>query len=183
MVSTTSDPRPAGKTLPILRLACVLVPLALVAGARNGTDVPGAAKRLPPPEHVSRETSVEIQARMARHGAVMTNLVRAVVLLDRPTIRLLANRIADEEVVARIGAARERKHPALPPEFFAFQDELATDARQLAESAAEGGDDRILAERFAMLTRTCVSCHTAYLHGQPEPGPIGPKIPDGAARK
>jgi hypothetical protein len=167
----------------MLRFVCILAALALVAGTRNGTDLPGAAKRLPPPEHVSHETSVEIQARMARHGEVMTNLVRAVVLLDRPTIRILANRIADEELIARVGAGREPKHPVLPPEFFAFQDELATDARQLAEAAADGSADRILAERFALLTRTCVSCHTVYLHGRPEPDPVGPKVPEGAARK
>ncbi len=167
----------------MLRLTCALAALSLVAAVRNGTDVPGAANRLPPPEHISHETSVEIQARMARHGEVMTNLVRAVVLLDRPTVRRLANRIADEEVIARAGSARDPKHSALPPDFFTFQDELATDARQLAEAAADGGDDRILAERFAALTRTCVSCHTVYLHGRPEPGPLGPKIPDGAARK
>jgi len=167
----------------MLRLAFVLAGLALVAGGRNGTAVPGAAKRLPPPEHVSHETSVELQSRMARHGEVMTNLVRAVVLLDRPTVRNLANRIADEEVIARVGAAREPKNLALPPEFFAFQDELATDGRQLAEAAVEGGDDRILAERFAMLTRTCVSCHAVYLHGRPQPTPLDPKMPDGSARK
>ena len=167
----------------MLRLVCMLAALALVASARSGIDVPGAAKRLPPPEHVSHETSVDIRARMARHGEVMTNLVRAVVLLDRPTTRILATRIADEEEIARVGATGEPKHPALPPGFFALQDELATDARQLAEAAADGSDDRVLAERFAVLTRTCVSCHTVYLHGRPEPGPLGPTPPDGAARK
>lgn len=167
----------------MLRLACVAAALALVAAVRNGADVPRAAKRLPPPEHISHEASAEIQARMARHGEVMSNLVRAVVLFDRPTVRLLANRIADEEVIARVGSADGPKPPALPPDFFAFQDELATDARQLAEAAAEGGADRVLAERFAMLMRTCVSCHAVYLHGQPEPRPLGPKIPEGAARK
>jgi hypothetical protein len=167
----------------MLRLGSALVAFVLAAGVRNGGDIPGAAKRLPPPDHISQQASAEIQARMARHGEVVSNLVRAVVLLDRPTIRTLATRIADEEVIARAGATGEPRQLALPSEFFTIQDELATDARKLAETAAEGGDDHLLAERFAALTRTCVSCHTVYLHGRPGPVPLDPKTPAGAARK
>jgi hypothetical protein len=29
---------------------------------------------------------------------------------------------------------------------------------------------QLLAERFAAVTRTCVTCHSAYLHGRPESG-------------
>ena len=77
-------------------------------GARAAGDVPGAgpglppagelpppAQRLPAPEHVPSETRAELGARMGRHAATMSNLVRSVVLLDRPTIRALAPPIAD----------------------------------------------------------------------------------------
>jgi mono/diheme cytochrome c family protein len=107
---------------------------------------------------------------MARHGAVMSNLVRAVVLLDRPTVRVLAGRIADEEVVAH--SARSPHAPAplsLPREFFVEQTKLAGAARDLAVAAADGADDHVLAERFAAVTGTCVGCHSSYLHGRPAP--------------
>lgn len=153
------------------------------AGVGRAAEAPAPAQRLPAPEHVSQEIRSELKGRMARHGETMQTLVRSVVLLDRPTIRSLANRIADEEIIARVGAAGGPKRPALPPEFFAAQDELSTSARQLAAAAKEGGDDRAIADRFATVTRTCVTCHSAYLHGRPEPLPAGAKPNEGSARK
>jgi hypothetical protein len=139
-------------------------------------DTVTAAQHLRAPEHVTPQTRAELEARMSRHGEVMSNLVRAVVLLDRPTIRVLAGRIADEEVIARVGSPpREPKPLPLPREFFTEQTKLATAARALAVATVEGGDDRILAERFAAVTSTCVSCHSVYLHGRPDPHPFGPK--------
>ena len=106
---------------------------------------------------------------MGQHGTTMQNLVRAVVLIDRPTIRVLATRIADEEIVARTPGAREGQRPLLPPKFFVEQDDLAATARQLAVAAVDGGDDKALADRFSALTRTCVGCHSTYLRDRPEP--------------
>ena len=117
---------------------------------------------------------------MGLHGATMQNLVRAVVLLDRPTIRLLANRIADEEVIARTGKAPDAR-PPLPPRFFLEQDELAATARQLAAAAVDGGEDATLADRFAALTRTCIGCHSTYLHDQPDSQPQPADTGGGAA--
>jgi hypothetical protein len=112
---------------------------------------------------------------MGRHGETMSSLVRSVVLLDRPTIRALATRIADEEVIARSDkAVLERRKLDLPPEFFEEQNTLSGVARELAAAAADGGDDEKLSERFSALTRTCVSCHSVYLHGRPTPPPFGP---------
>ena len=108
---------------------------------------------------------------MGQHGTTLQNLVRAVVLIDRPTIRVLATRIADEEIVARTGSIREGQRPLLPPKFFVEQDDLAANARQLAAAAVDGGDDKALADRFSALTRTCVGCHSTYLHDRPEPMP------------
>lgn len=149
-----------------------LLALALVPGISSASDSPKAAVHLRTPDYVTPETRAELDARMARHGAVMSNLVRAVVLLDRPTIRVLAGRIADEEVVAH--AARSPHVPAplsLPREFFVEQTKLAGAARDLAVAAADGADDRVLAERFAAVTGTCVGCHSSYLHGRPAPDP------------
>lgn len=143
------------------------------AGAAVGAEV---ARRLPAPEHVTAETQAEIDARMRRHGETMSNLVRAVVLLDRPSIRALASRIADEEIIARASkATRENHQLGLPSEFFAEQTVLTGTARQLAAVAADQGDDEMLAQRFSQLTQTCVRCHSVYLHGRPEPQPFGPR--------
>jgi len=71
-----------------LAIACGLAALFLVRGARAAESV-GPAQRLPVPEHVTENTRVEVKARMARHGETMSSLVRSVVLLDRPTIRIL----------------------------------------------------------------------------------------------
>jgi len=152
-------------------ISVIFIVLLSVRGSAAAPRTPAPARRLPAPEHVSSQTRQEIRARMGLHGATMQNLVRAVVLLDRPTIRQLANRIADEEIVARTGKTPDAQRPPLPPKFFAEQDELAATARQLAAAAVEGGEDAALAERFAALTRTCVGCHSTYLHDQPETQP------------
>jgi cytochrome c5 len=167
-----------------LLLACGLGAVALVtAGGLGAVEAPAPAQRLPAPDHVSPETRSEIQGRMSRHGETMSNLVRSVVLLDRRTIRVLAGRIADEEVIARTDSARKRKRSLLPAAFFAAQEELSANARQLATAAKDGGDDKLLAERFAAVTRTCVTCHSAYLHGRPEAGPVAPKTSAAPDRK
>lgn len=107
----------------------------------------------------------------------MQNLVRAVVLLDRPTIRTLAGNIADEEIAAGTWAdIKGNKRLPLPNEFYVEQDALRVSARELAAAALQGGDDNALGDRFATLTRTCVACHSVYLHGglQPQSSPDHP---------
>lgn len=152
-------------------LGLLLVPVVGVA-----SDKLPMAQHLAAPEHVAADTRSELAARMSRHSEVMSNLVRAVVLLDRPTIRVLANRIADEEVIAHADkSAPERPPLNLPSEFLGEQTALATAARQLAGAAADRGDDQLLAQRFAEVTTTCVGCHSVYLHGRPDPRPLGPR--------
>jgi hypothetical protein len=75
-------------------------------------------------------------------------------------------------MIARTENLRETRRLALPPRFFAEQDELGTAARQLAVAALDGGDDKSLAERLSALTRTSVGCHSAYLHDRIEPQPV-----------
>lgn len=149
--------------------------LVAVTGTGAADEHPQVAQRLPAPEHVTSETRAELHARMGRHAETMSNLIRAVVLLDRPTIRALASRIAEEEVIARSNKTiLERRRLNLPPDFFAEQTALSVAARELA-AAADGGDDAALADRLSAVTRTCVSCHSVYLHGRPGPQPFGPK--------
>lgn len=101
----------------------------------------------------------------------MSNLVRALVLLDRATITRLAGRIADEEVVARVeGGGADKLRSLLPKEFFIEESSLQTNARDLAAAAASSSADSVLADRFATVAKTCVACHSIYLHS-PSDGP------------
>jgi hypothetical protein len=146
-----------------------LAVLVVIAGLGAARAV-GAVRRLPPPDHVTFETRAELDARMRQHGETMSNLIRSVVLLDRPTVRALATRIAEQELISRSSKAMRQLPPlSLPQEFFVQQTALSGAARELAAAAVDGGDDQVLADRFAALTGTCITCHSVYLHGRPEP--------------
>lgn len=143
------------------------ITLAAIVGlgvAFRQVDAAPLRTRLPAAAYMTAETATEFKSRMSRHGNTMSNLVRAVVLLDRPTIRTLAGRIADEEIVARLGrTSPEGKRFRLPPEFFDQQDALRGAAQKLAASATVESDDNALADHFAAVARTCVACHSSYL--------------------
>lgn len=147
------------------------------AGSSQRADAAEAPRRhLPSPEHIESATLTQLRERMGRHGNTVSNLVRAVVLLDRPTVRTLAGNIADEEIAAGTWASintwatiKGNKRLPLPNEFYEQQDALRVSARELAAAALPGGDDNALADRFATLTRTCVACHSVYLHGGLQP--------------
>ena len=96
----------------LIRWAVALPGLALlvavaVRSAGHAAAAEPASRHLPPPEHVSSETLRDLKGRMGRHGNGMSNLVGAVVLLDRPAIARLARNIADEEIVAATTMAAE----------------------------------------------------------------------------
>jgi hypothetical protein len=74
------------------RSALVVATLGLV-GVSYAAVSKGPASHLAAPENVASTTLTELKARMERHGNNMSNLVKAVVLLDRPTISTLAGRI------------------------------------------------------------------------------------------
>jgi len=159
-------------------LGCAIAVVALVAPVLTadsrsaGGAEPRASRPLPAPEYLPPEARAELRARMGRHAATLSSLVQALVLLDRPAIRALASRIAEEETAARLSAPTKSGKPLpLPPQFFTELDALRDNAQQLATAAAQPSsgrdDDRELADRFAALARTCVGCHSAYLHGGP----------------
>lgn len=151
-----------------LTLASLFAVLFVVPGHFSAEGARAATKGLPSPEHVPLGAQNELKDRMARHGGTMSQLVRAVVLLDRPTVRVLAGRIADDDLVATLDRSSERRRLQLPKEVFLEQSALSAAARDLAAAAVDGSDDRVLADRFSAVTRTCVTCHSGYLHGRPE---------------
>jgi len=153
--------------------ACLLSMGLLAFGvpSQAGPKARPPAVRLPAPDNLSATTRAEVRGRMGRHGNTMSNLVRALVLLDRPTISTLAGRIADEEIVARVeGGGTDRLKTLLPKEFFAEESSLQASARDLAAAAANKEADSVMADRFATVAKTCVACHSIYLHS-PAEGP------------
>jgi len=141
--------------------------LSIFVAQRPSLADPEPLQRLGAPEHVSAQTRSDVRARMTRHANTMSNLVRSVVLLDRFTIRTLAQRIAEEEGSERGGATGlDRRSLLLPREVILQRGVLRAAAQQLAAAALEGSDDGVLADRFASVARTCVSCHSAYLQGR-----------------
>jgi len=109
---------------------------------------------------------------MGQHATSMQNLVRAVVLLDRPTIKLLAERIAGEQTFVQTYGPGPDEAPDLPRSVAEEGGAFVAAVRELAFVAATGTSDSVLADRFAALTRTCVSCHSDYLRGPRMRNPI-----------
>jgi hypothetical protein len=163
-----------GTSLPTLMVTARAAAPASAAPALTAE----ARQTLPRPEHISPDARADLKARMGRHGNTMSNLVRALVLLDRPTIRTLAGRIADEEVVARVEASTPGgKKLDLPAQYIAEQNRLRTVAQQLAAATLEPERDAdlVLADRFATLAHTCVACHSVYLSARPGDPGTGPR--------
>jgi hypothetical protein len=156
-------------TRTVMTLAAVCAVAVGVSRLSLATARPkGPLLHLAPPENVSATTRAELRARMGRHGNSMSTLVRAVVLLDRPTIGTMAQRIADEELLARAESnGLDMWRPLLPKAFFVEQDALRSAASALAQAATRGEPDTVLAQRFGAVTSTCVRCHGAYLHDLP----------------
>src|SRR5438045_998958 len=145
-----------------------LVPVSLPAlcslpglAATPKPAAPSPARRLAVPDDVSPRARQVLKTRMGQHATSMENLLRAVVLLDRPTVKVLADRIASEQAFA----AGPLTDLNLPPQIVGEGEAFAAAAREVAFVAATGRSDDVLADRFAVLTRTCVSCHGGYLHG------------------
>jgi hypothetical protein len=152
----------------LLLILALLGGLAALGGLTHAAAPARARLHLLAPENVPPDARGEVRARMTQHAASMSTLVRAVILLDRPTISRVALRIADEEWLAR-GRSPELDtlRPLLPKAFFVEQETLRTTARALADAAVQGKPDEALADHFAAVTRTCVRCHGAYLHELP----------------
>jgi len=138
-----------------------LLALCAVPGLA-ATKEPAAppVRHLPVPTSVPADARQALRIRMRQHATSTQNLLRAGVLLDRPTIKLLADRIAGEQTFARAAISNLE----IPGSVIVDGEAFTTAAQELALAAATGSNDDVLADRFAALTRTCVSCHGAYLH-------------------
>jgi hypothetical protein len=115
------------------------------------------------PDYLSDLARQILRRRMERHGREMIHLMTGVVLLRREVVQSIAQEISKEPRITRpLPDSRDELNSALPEKFFVLQDELRERAKGL-EEVAKGRNDKELAESFARLTQTCVSCHSAFL--------------------
>jgi len=162
-----------------LAACCVLLSIACVRGgperapaaeATSGNaSLGGRAVDLPSRDELPPEAKSMLSARMMRHGEHMTALMFHVLLLDYDVAGLLASDLAREPKLGRPAPnEKDTLNALLPAKFFVHQDELAVSATALAEAAA-ARDDRKLVEAFGAVAKSCVGCHSVYLHAALEP--------------
>jgi hypothetical protein len=105
-----------------------------------------------------------LKAKMGRHDLQMNALMTRVVLLDDDGVARAAGAIYDEPSLARPVEGDDELNGLLPEPFFVLQDELRECARRLV-IASSRHDRATVADEFAALSKTCVTCHDVYLRG------------------
>lgn len=147
-------------------LICVCLAGAAACATVSKREPPAVAPAMPEREDLPEEVREVLTARMLRHGDQMGALSIAVVLLDYEVVRVLASRMIEEPVLGRpIPGDDKSLNALLPKSFFVHQDALSSATRALAE-AARGTDDAKLASAYNEVARSCVNCHSAYLHDE-----------------
>lgn len=124
---------------------------------------PTAVERLAEPASIPAIARQALRAKMARHEVQMRTLVSRVVMLDDDGIARAAGEIFDEPALAR-PIAGDELNGLLPARFFVLQDELKERSRRLV-AASTSRNHTAMADEFAALAKSCVSCHEIYLHG------------------
>ena len=119
--------------------------------------------RLATPQSIPESARAVIRSKMHRHAAQMTALVSSVAVLDYDGAARTAGEIFDEPTLAR-PVTGDELNGLLPEPFFALQDALRSQARDIVRAAARRNNPQ-LGETFAALTRGCISCHEVYLAG------------------
>lgn len=142
--------------------------LALVVGAliflRPKATGP---ERLAAPDSLPPAARQILRSKMARHGAQMQALVANVILLNDDGVARTAGAIFDEPALGR-PVTGDELNGLLPERFFLLQDDVRARARRLVTASAHH-DRAAIADEFAGLARSCVTCHQVYLLGDDAP--------------
>jgi hypothetical protein len=104
-----------------------------------------------------------LKTKMGQHDLQMRELMTRVVLLDDDGVARAAGAIFDEPSLAR-PILGDELNALLPDRFFALQDDLRNRARLLV-IASTHHDRAAVADEFAALSKTCITCHDVYLRG------------------
>jgi hypothetical protein len=121
-----------------------------------------APSRLSPPAHLPDEARLILRNIMGSHSQNMANLVSAIMILNYDQIRNGAEAVASDASLARplTGDATEL-NALLPAAFFDKQDQLRSEAHQLAGAAGQQSALAV-ASSYGRLSETCVGCHAVY---------------------
>jgi hypothetical protein len=122
-----------------------------------------AREQLRAPASIPAIARQALQTKMARHEVQMRTLISRVVMLDDDGVARTAGEIFDEPSLAR-PVAGDELNGLLPERFFALQDELKAGSRRLV-AASLARNHVAVADEFAALAKSCVSCHDVYLRG------------------
>jgi hypothetical protein len=142
-------------------LATVVGAAVLLQSRRTAHDELTASPTMPAP---ARQV---VRSKMARHEAQMKALVSRVVLLDDDGVARVAGEIFDEPALARpIGG--DELNGMIPERYFALQDDLRARARQLVIASSSHNREAI-ANEFAAIAKSCVSCHQVFIYGDNAP--------------
>jgi cytochrome c556 len=112
---------------------------------------------------LSQAARAAISQRMTGHANQLSQLLKAVLVLDREAVQEYANAIHDSTTLGRpVPGENDTLNSSIPKRFFDLQDQLAKNAKTLSE-AARRHDDVQMGTAFGQLTATCVACHAAYM--------------------
>jgi hypothetical protein len=155
---------------PLARLRAVTKSSVIVGGVAVAAIVgvalllkpkPVAREELAVPGSIPPAALAVLRTKMANHGEQMTTLLHQVLLLDDDGIARAAGAIFDEPALAR-PIVGDELNALLPERFFDLQAAMVASARRLVAASARH-DRPAVAEEFGALSKSCVSCHEAYL--------------------
>jgi len=124
---------------------------------------PSAKDELARPTAIPPALLSILKTKMGQHDLQMKELMTRVILLDDDGVARAAGAIFDEPSLAR-PILGDELNQLLPERFFVLQDDLRNRARLLVVASSHH-DRAAMAEEFAALSRSCVTCHDVYLRG------------------
>lgn len=122
-----------------------------------------AHEELPAPAAIPPAALRVVKSKMVRHEDQMKALVSRVILLDDDGVARVGGAIFDEPALAR-PVSGDELNGLLPERFFELQDDLRARARRLVIAAGRHDHDA-MADEFAAVTKSCVTCHQVFVHG------------------
>jgi cytochrome c556 len=151
------------------RLSWLLLPLFACASPPPPAPPPTPAApkaNMAEPAHLPETVRHLVAQKMENHAFEMSNLMWAVLFLDREVAAEIADTIVEEPHLSRpLSKDASELNSHLPSSYFDYQDQLIDSAKKLsaiAKDPAQPGE--ALANQFGVMTQICVRCHQTYLY-------------------
>jgi len=134
------------------------VAAVLLAAGGSGSPSQGS-----PGDRLSEPVRRAIAQRMVNHAVDLTDLLKAVVILDHDAVVDRVRAIHEEPKLSRPPPHEtDTLNAAIPKHFFELQDDLIKKTAAV-EEAAKTHDDVKMGKAFGQLAESCVTCHRVYL--------------------